>query len=70
VWTTSREISPLDRWPDCELVTIVCADDEVISPEWSRRIAADVLGVEPVELPGGHSPMLSHPVELADALGA
>jgi pimeloyl-ACP methyl ester carboxylesterase len=69
VWTTSREISPLDRWPDCELVTIVCAD-EVISPEWSRRIAADVLGVEPVELPGGHSPMLSHPVELADALGA
>jgi pimeloyl-ACP methyl ester carboxylesterase len=42
----------------------------VISPEWSRRIAADVLGVEPVELPGGHSPMLSHPVELADALGA
>jgi pimeloyl-ACP methyl ester carboxylesterase len=68
VWTTSREPCPLDRWPDCELVSIVCAADEVVSPEWSRRIAREVLGVEPVELPGGHSPMLSHPAELADAL--
>jgi pimeloyl-ACP methyl ester carboxylesterase len=68
VWTTSQEISPLDRWPACELVSIVCADDEVLSPEWSRRITRDVLGLEPVELPGGHSPMLAIPVELADAL--
>ena len=68
VWTTSREPCPLDGWPDCELVSIVCAADEVVGPEWSRRIAREVLGVEPVELPGGHSPMLSHPAELADAL--
>jgi pimeloyl-ACP methyl ester carboxylesterase len=51
-------------------VSIVCPDDEVLSPDWSRRIARDVLGIEPVEVPGGHSPMLSHPVELADALTA
>jgi pimeloyl-ACP methyl ester carboxylesterase len=70
VWTTSKEVTPLERWPDCELVSIVCADDEVVSPDWSRRIARDVLGIEPVELPGGHSPMLSHPVQLAEALGA
>jgi pimeloyl-ACP methyl ester carboxylesterase len=68
VWTTSQEITPLERWPDCELVSIVCTGDEVLSPDWSRRIARDVLHVEPVELPTGHSPMLSHPVELADAL--
>jgi pimeloyl-ACP methyl ester carboxylesterase len=68
VWTTSREPCPLDRWPDSELVSIVCADDEVVSPDWSRRIARTVLGGEPVEIPGGHSPMLSHPTELADAL--
>lgn len=68
VWTTSKEITPLERWPDCELVSIVCADDEVLSPDWSRRIARDVLGSEPVELPGGHSPMLPHPAQLADAL--
>jgi pimeloyl-ACP methyl ester carboxylesterase len=68
VWTTTREVCPLDRWPDCELVSIVCADDLVVAPDWSRRIARDVLGVEPVELPGGHSPMLTCPVELADIL--
>lgn len=68
VWTTSKEITPLDRWPDGELVSIVCTDDEVLSPDWSRRIARDVLGIEPVDLPGGHSPMLSHPIELAVAL--
>ncbi|HVW31935.1 MAG TPA: alpha/beta hydrolase [Acidimicrobiia bacterium] len=70
VWTTTSEVCPLDAWPDCELVSIVCADDEVITPDWSRRIAREVLGVDPVEMPGGHSPMLSHPVELADALRA
>jgi pimeloyl-ACP methyl ester carboxylesterase len=68
VWTTSQEISPLERWPDCELASIVCADDEVLAPDWSRRIAREVLRIDPVELPGGHSPMLSHPAELADAL--
>jgi pimeloyl-ACP methyl ester carboxylesterase len=68
VWTTSQEITPLERWPDCELVSVVCADDEVLAPDWSRRIAREVLGIEPVELPGGHSPMLSHPANLADAL--
>jgi pimeloyl-ACP methyl ester carboxylesterase len=68
VWTTSQEITPLKRWPDCEIVSIVCADDEVLAPDWSRRIARDVFGVEPVELPAGHSPMLSHPFELADVL--
>jgi len=70
MWTTTREPCPLVRWPDSELVSIVCADDECVRPEWSRRIARDVLGVEPVELPGGHFPMLALPVELAHVLTA
>ena len=68
VWTTSRERCPLEQWPDCELVSIVCTEDELLRPEWSRRIARDVLGVEPIELPGGHFPMLSIPAPLAGAL--
>ena len=68
VWTTTRETCPLDRWPDCELASIVCADDELVTPDWSRRIARDALGVEPVELSGGHFPMLGVPAELAEAL--
>jgi pimeloyl-ACP methyl ester carboxylesterase len=68
VWTTTREPCPLDQWPDCELVSIVCTDDELLRPERSRRIARDVLHVDPIELPGGHFPMIAIPAALADAL--
>jgi hypothetical protein len=40
----------------------------MIAPAWSRRVARERLGVESVELPGGHSPFLSRPAELAAAL--
>jgi pimeloyl-ACP methyl ester carboxylesterase len=69
-WSTSRETCPLEEWPDCERVSIVCTDDELVTPDWSRRIARDVLRVEPAELPGGHFPMLGVPAELAAALDA
>jgi pimeloyl-ACP methyl ester carboxylesterase len=49
-------------------VYIVCARDAVIRPEWQRHLARDVLGVEPIELDAGHSPMLECPGELADVL--
>jgi len=56
----------------CELrgpvAYVVCARDAVIRPEWQRHLARDVLGVEPIELDAGHSPMLSHPRELAELL--
>jgi len=70
VWTTSREPCPLDKWPDCELASIVCTEDELLRLDWSRRTARDVLHVDPIELPGGHFPMLSIPAQLADALTA
>jgi len=47
---------------------VVCARDAAIRPDWQRHVARDVLGVEPIELQSGHSPMLSHVRELADAL--
>ena len=41
----------------------------------NRRICAaatgvlrELVGVEPIELPGGHFPMLERPAELAEAL--
>ena len=64
VWTTSREPCPLEKWPDCEIASIICTGDELLTPDWSRRTAQDVLGVEPIELPGGHFPMLSIPTAL------
>jgi pimeloyl-ACP methyl ester carboxylesterase len=59
---------PLQRWPDVPASYIVCADDRTISPEWSRKIARSQLGVEPIELPGGHCPNVSRPIELAEVL--
>ncbi len=70
VWTTSREPCPLDKWPDCELASIICTEDELLQLDWARRTARDVLHVDPIELPGGHFPMLSIPAQLADALTA
>ena len=49
---------------------IVCSQDAVIRPDWQRHAARDVLGVEPVELDAGHSPMLERPQELATLLDA
>jgi pimeloyl-ACP methyl ester carboxylesterase len=48
--------------------SIIGVNDRVVSPAWSRRVARERLGVEPVELPTGHFPMITHPQPLADAL--
>jgi pimeloyl-ACP methyl ester carboxylesterase len=65
-----REVSPLERWPDVRSDYIVCGADRALNPAWARRAARDRLGVEPVEIEGGHSPMLSRPAELARLLEA
>lgn len=48
--------------------SIIGLEDRLLSPDWSRRVARERLGVEPVELPTGHFPMITHPRLLADAL--
>ena len=62
------EVTPLTSWPDVERTYVLCRDDHAIQAEWSRRTARRRLGVDPVELPGSHSPFLSRPAELADVL--
>lgn len=62
------EISPLQSWPDVESAYILCTEDRAISPTWSRYAAHHRLGVDPIELPGGHWPHLSRPAHLADVL--
>lgn len=68
VWTTGRDRSPLSAWPDVENQYILCRDDRALRADWARRRATDWLGVQAVELDGGHSPMLSRPAELARVL--
>ncbi len=62
------EIFPLKALPEVPSSYIVCSDDRTISPDWSRRTARERLGVEAIELPGGHCPYLSRPLQLADVL--
>lgn len=64
--TAQRELSPLTEWPDVPCSYIVCADDQALEPAEERRMARELLKVEPIEFPSSHSPMLSRPTELAD----
>jgi pimeloyl-ACP methyl ester carboxylesterase len=62
------EITPLEAWPDVPCSYIVCHEDRTATPVWARRAAREQLGVEPIEIPGGHCPMFSRPAELAEVL--
>ncbi|HXV92820.1 MAG TPA: alpha/beta fold hydrolase [Pseudonocardia sp.] len=66
-WTVSEEVTPLTAWPDVPTVAVVCAEDRVVDPARLRRAAGEI-GAAVVELPGGHFPMLTGPVELAALL--
>lgn len=58
---------PLTAHPSAACTSVVCRDDRVINPDWSKRTAHDI-GAEIVELPGSHSPFLSRPQTLAAVL--
>jgi pimeloyl-ACP methyl ester carboxylesterase len=59
---------PLTEHPDVATVLISATDDEFFEPAWERFAAREVLGVEPIEIPGGHFPMLEDPDSLAELL--
>jgi hypothetical protein len=48
---------------------VLAAADRMVGTEWSRR-AAERSAAEVVEIPGGHSPSLARPAELADVLAS
>ncbi|HET7208037.1 MAG TPA: alpha/beta hydrolase [Terriglobales bacterium] len=64
------EVCPLKSWPQVPSAYVVCAEDRTVRPEWCRRAARTRLGVEPIELPGGHCPHVSRPKDLARVLDA
>lgn len=67
-WTITREVTPLRAFPHVPVTYVVAREDRTLSPDYCRRIARERLGVDPVEIDGGHSPFLSRPAELADLL--
>jgi pimeloyl-ACP methyl ester carboxylesterase len=77
-WATQRlrpqayrvlaETTPLASWPDVPMSSILCREDRSLNPEWARASAIERLGVTAIELPGGHSPFLTRPRDLANVL--
>jgi pimeloyl-ACP methyl ester carboxylesterase len=62
------EPSPLAAWPEVRSEIVLTDDDRVLNAGWSIGAARRWLGHDPVVLPGSHSPFLSRPAALADAL--
>jgi pimeloyl-ACP methyl ester carboxylesterase len=56
---------PRQRHASVANAVVYASEDEIFEPGWERFMAVEVLAIDPVELPGGHFPML----EDADALG-
>lgn len=63
-----RETCTLTSFPDLPATQIVCTEDRMVGLDWSRHSARERLGSDFIELSGSHSPFLSQPDVLADAL--
>lgn len=61
---------PLEGPPSLRSLYIYTTEDEFYTPESRRWAARHVFGLEPVQLAGGHFPMLEIPSALADLLEA
>ena len=59
---------PLDRWPDVPTRGVAGREDRQFPLEFQRKIAAERLGLDVDDVPGGHCLALSRPAELADRL--
>jgi pimeloyl-ACP methyl ester carboxylesterase len=59
---------PLTGHPDIPTALVYAVDDEIFQPEWERFMARELLGIEPIEIPGGHFPMVEDPEALSDLL--
>lgn len=68
--TPFAEPWPLTSWPDVPTRFLLCRDDRLFPASFQRRVVAERLGITPDEMPGGHTPALSHPSELVERLEA
>ncbi|WP_168211704.1 alpha/beta fold hydrolase [Ruania zhangjianzhongii] len=59
---------PRAAWPAVPTEVIALAEDLLFPPEFLARVARDRLGLPVRTSPGGHMGMVSHPVELVEAL--
>ncbi|GAA3533025.1 alpha/beta fold hydrolase [Aeromicrobium panaciterrae] len=58
----------LDTPPDVPIRVLAGVDDRLFPLEFQRRVALERWGVHIEEVPGGHLPALSRPIELTESL--
>jgi pimeloyl-ACP methyl ester carboxylesterase len=58
----------LTEFPAVPTTYVVCTDDQMLRPQWSRHAVRERLNADLIELPGGHSPFYSRPDALAEVL--
>jgi pimeloyl-ACP methyl ester carboxylesterase len=58
---------PLSEWPDTPSSYIRCESDRALPEGWAD-VAKERLGVEPIVIPGGHSPYYRDPAGLVQLL--
>ncbi len=59
------EQTPFEGYPDLPRHVILAEDDQILARPRIAAIARQRLGVEPIVLPGDHSPIIARPRELA-----
>jgi pimeloyl-ACP methyl ester carboxylesterase len=59
---------PLAEHPDVPVALLYASEDEFFDPAFERFMARDLLGIDPIELEGGHFPMIEDPGGLARLL--
>lgn len=62
------EYAPIERYPDVPMHAVVATDDRIVRVEPHKALIRRRIGVEPVELPGGHCPFVSRPRVLAERM--
>jgi pimeloyl-ACP methyl ester carboxylesterase len=61
---------PLQAWPDVPTRFLLGRDDRLFPAEFQRKLVQERLGITPDEMPGGHLPALSRPLDLVARLEA
>ena len=59
-----------ERWPDVPTTVLAGRDDRFFPLAFQREVARERLGLDVVEVPGGHLAALSQPEAVADAITA
>jgi pimeloyl-ACP methyl ester carboxylesterase len=62
------DYAPIARYPDVPMHAIIGSDDHIVLKEPHRAMIRRRIGVEPVELPGGHCPFVARPRALAEIM--